>query len=205
MDVARIWPSALKNPHFQLNFEKKDRKKFLVYGVDGFVHKGNDLLLEVFAKHSDWTLFLCGKDGEKRAQKAGYKLSGNVHAMGQIDTLSEQFIQIVNQCYFLLLPSCSEALSTAVLTAMRHGVLPVVTHGIGLDNLTDYCRYFDGFTIQEIEEKLEQIIREDEKQLQRQSRQTMRYADEHYNLHAFTESFQNALAQLTSTGVRNNL
>lgn len=195
-DVVRIWPSAPKNPQFQLNFEKKDVKNFLVYGVDGFVHKGNDLLIEVFAKHPDWTLFMCGKGGKEKVKKAGYKLPANVHAMEYVDTLSEQFIEIADQCYFLLLPSCSEAPSTAVLTAMRHGVLPVVSKGIGLDELTEYCRYFEDFSISKIEEKLDEIISEDKTCIQRQSLQAMTYADEHFNLHTFTESFQNALIQL---------
>lgn len=196
--VFRIWPSALKNPTFSLDFSQKKRTNFLVYGTDGFVHKGNDILVEIFERHPEWTLYLCGARGEEKAKEAGYRLPPNVHAVGFVDTMSEQFNEIVSKCYYLLLPSCSEGISTAVLTGMRHGMLPVVSRGIGLDGLTEYCVYFEDYHIERVEDLLRQLVEEgtEEKQLQRRSRNAMEYADAHYRLEDFTKMFQDALLEI---------
>lgn len=197
--VIRIWPSALKNPTFSLDFSQKKRTDFMVYGTDGFVHKGNDLLVEIFGRHPEWTLYLCGARGEEKAREAGYRLPPNVHAVGFVDTMSEQFNEIVKKCYYLLLPSCSEALSTAVLTCMRHGMLPVVSRGIGLDGLTEYCVYFEDYHIECIENVLWKLTESDagEGQLQECCRRIMEYADVHYRLTDYTQMFRYALQELT--------
>lgn len=193
----RIWPSALKNPTFQLSYQNKKKNSFMVYGVDGFIHKGNDLLIEVFAKHPEWKLYVCGKNGENKAKQIGYtNLPENIHIMGAIDTLSETFNEIVKECYYLLLPSCSEAPSTAVLTGMRHGVIPIVSRGIGLDNLIDYCKYFDDYHIGEIEKRISEAVKENDEVLQEMSRCIMEYADKEYTLDAYTQGIRCALEEL---------
>lgn len=193
--VMRIWPSALKNPAFTLDFSRKEKKNFLVYGVDGFVHKGNDILVEIFAKHPDWNLYLCGARGVEKAKEAGYQLPANVHAVGFVNTLSEQFNEIVGKCYYLLLLSCSEGLSTAVLTGMRHGMLPVVSKGIGLDDLDAYCSYFDDFHLETVEKKLEQLISDEfsQEELVEKSKNIIAYADTHYKLTDYAEGLREAL------------
>ena len=196
--VVRIWPSALKNPTFRLDFSEKKKTNFMVYGTDGFVHKGNDILIEIFAKHPEWNLYLCGARGAEKAKEAGYQLPPNVHAVGFVDTMSEQFNEIVGKCYYLLLPSCSEAPSTAVLTGMRHGMLPVVSRGIGLDGLEDYLAYFSDYHIETVEGMLEQLVSQetDESCLQEKSRHSMEYADTHYRLVDYTDGLRDALSQL---------
>lgn len=197
-NVQRVWPSALKNTSFILEFSRKKRTSFLVYGVDGFIHKGNDLLIEIFAKHPEWELYLCGARGEEKAKEAGYDLPANVHAVGFVDTLSMKFNEIVSKCYYLLLPSCSEAPSTAVLTGMRHGMIPIVSKGIGLDGLDEHCRYFPGYHVEEIEKVLLAVTADemDEKQLQEQSRGALEYADAHYKLSDYTEGLRVALCEV---------
>lgn len=192
-NVCRIWPSALKNPEFALDFSEKKKTSFLVYGVDGFVHKGNDILVEIFAKHPEWDLYLCGTRGAEKAKEAGYTLTPNVHAVGFVDTLSPQFNEIAGKCYYLLLASGSEGLSTAVITGMRHGMLPIVSKGIGLDDLGDFCRYFPDYHVQEIERTLMEAVGAEEQQLQKMSQEAMIYADDNYKLSDYTEGLRRAL------------
>ena len=192
--VERIWPSALKNPDFQLNFSKKKKTNFLVYGVDGFVHKGNDLLIEIFKNHPEWELYLCGARGAEKAKEAGYAtLPENVHAMGFVDTLSDKFIELADQCYFLLLPSCSESPSTSVLTGLRHGILPITMRGNGLDELEAYCRFFEDYHIASVEATIQRAVEENEECLKEQSKAAMEYADKHFTLEAFTKQMREAL------------
>ena len=195
--VDRVWPSALKNPDFALDFSKKKKTNFLVYGVDGFIHKGNDILVELFAKHPEWNLYLCGARGAEKAEEAGYKLTENVHVCGFVDTMSDQFHEIAAKCYYLLLPSCSESPSTSALTALRHGIIPIVMKGNGLDELGDYCRYFEDYHMESIEQTIAEAVCSDEEILQQQGRAAMEYADEHYTLADYTEQMRTVMSKIT--------
>ena len=194
--VDRVWPSALKNPDFALDFSRKKKTNFLVYGVDGFIHKGNDILVELFAKHPEWNLYLCGARGAEKAEEAGYKLTENVHVCGFVDTMSDQFHEIAAKCYYLLLPSCSESPSTSALTALRHGIIPIVMKGNGLDELGDYCRYFEDYHMENIEQTIAEAVCVDEEVLQQQGRAAMEYADEHYMLQEYTRQIKNILGKI---------
>lgn len=194
--VDRVWPSALKNPDFALDFSRKKKTNFLVYGVDGFIHKGNDILVELFAKHPEWNLYLCGARGAEKAEEAGYKLTENVHVCGFVDTMSDQFHEITAKCYYLLLPSCSESPSTSALTALRHGIIPIVMKGNGLDELGDYCRYFEDYHMESIEQTIAEAVCVDEEVLQQQGRAAMEYADEHYTLQEYTRQIKNILGKI---------
>lgn len=196
--VDRVWPSALKNPDFALDFSRKKKTNFLVYGVDGFIHKGNDILVELFAKHPEWNLYLCGARGAEKAEEAGYKLTENIHVCGFVDTMSEQFHEIAAKCYYLLLPSCSESPSTSALTALRHGIIPIVMKGNGLDELGDYCRYFEDYHMESIEQTIAEAVCVDEEVLQQQGRAAMEYADEHYTLADYTEQMRTVMSKITA-------
>ena len=194
--VDHVWPSALKNPDFTLDFSEKKKTNFLVYGVDGFIHKGNDILVELFAKHPEWNLYLCGARGAEKAKEAGYKLTENVHVCGFVDTMSDQFNEIAAKCYYLLLPSCSESPSTSALTALRHGIIPIVMKGNGLDELGDYCRYFEDYHMESIEQTIAEAVCADEEVLQQQGRAAMEYADAHYTLQEYTRQIKNILGKI---------
>lgn len=65
--------------------------------------------------------------------------------------------EIFGKCRFIISASCSETLSSAVLTAMRYGLIPVVMTGTGMDNFSEYCYYFSNYEIESIERVLEQV------------------------------------------------
>ena len=58
--TRRIFPSGFGDDKYVMNLESRNRKKFLCLASDGFIHKGYDLLLDVFSRHPDWSLALCG-------------------------------------------------------------------------------------------------------------------------------------------------
>lgn len=195
--IVRIMPSALKNPGFHMDFSKKDTRSFLVYGVDGFVHKGNDILVEVFAKHPDWQLYLCGARGDEKAKEAGYTLPPNVHACGFVDTLSDAFLDLAGKCCYILLPSCSEALPTSVITGMRHGLIPIVSKGIGLDGFSECCRYFTGYHVNQIDADLQDAVLASEEELKALACSNYEFADREFTLERFTEHMREAVKSLT--------
>ena len=84
--VQRIFPSAFKNKKYEVNVcEKRRNTNFLVFGVKGFVHKGNDLLIEVFQKHPEWKLYMCGREIHEECRRLGLVLPANVIDCGFVD------------------------------------------------------------------------------------------------------------------------
>lgn len=195
--VRRIFSSAIVNGDFENKFEKKKKENFLMLGTAGFVHKGADLLVEVFEKHPNWHLYLCGHDVSDILKKLGYNtVNENIHDCGYIDVHGKEFPVLVEKCVYILLPSCSEGFSTAVLTGMTHGMIPIISKKMGMDFMQQYCMYFEGFKIEDIEHKLEQAIEIPIEQLERKSQEIYRYANQEFTLAHFTENMQDILTEL---------
>ena len=196
-NIQRIYPSAFKNRKYEVNVcEKRKSINFLVFGVKGFVHKGNDLLLEVFDKHPEWNLYMCGREIKEECKRLGLVLPNNARDCGFVDVCSDKFLELIEICPFVLLPSCSEGMSTSLLTCMRHGLIPVTMRGTGMDELFDYCEYFEDYHLSAIESKLEELAGMDTKKMEKYSNKIYEYANENFALESFTEHFKKCMEEL---------
>lgn len=195
--VYRVYPSAFKNEKFFENIqdERKDTN-FLVFGTKGFVHKGNDLLLEVFENHSEWQLYLCGNKIAQECKKMGLSLPQNVYDCGFVSVDSEEYLKLVRKCRFVLLPSCSEGMSTALMTCMRHGLIPVTMRGTGMDELAAYCEYFEGYRISQIEEKISELVSVNSDCMIERSNQIYEYANRMFTLEEYTKGFKDIMLSI---------
>ncbi|HFQ5315995.1 TPA: glycosyltransferase [Vibrio vulnificus] len=110
------------------------RRSALWFGSYGLLHKGLDLAVEAFRENPSWTLHICGyTDAEKELLDAIH-LPENVVVHGFVNVFSEDFKRLCNDCGFVLLPSCSEGIATAVITAVANGaMIPLVTDESGFD------------------------------------------------------------------------
>ncbi|MDE6052527.1 MAG: glycosyltransferase, partial [Lachnospiraceae bacterium] len=192
--VYRVYPSAFKNEKYVNNIQDDRRStNFLVFGTKGFIHKGNDLLLEVFAKHPEWSLYLCGSRIAQECRKIGMALPQNVFDCGFVNVDSEKYLKLVRICPFVLLPSCSEGMSTALMTCMRHGLIPVTMRGTGMDELETYCEYFEGYLISQIEKKICELVSMNPMYITERSNQIYEYANQNFVLEEYTKNLKKAL------------
>lgn len=119
------------------------RRSMLWFGSYGLLHKGLDLAVEAFRDNPGWTLHICGYTEAEKDLLDAIDLPENVVVHGFIDVFSEEFKEICLGCGFVLLPSCSEGIATAVITAVANGaMIPLVTNESGFD-IND-----DGFAIE---------------------------------------------------------
>lgn len=196
VDVKRVWPTAIANP-YDISFDDRDIKNFLVLGTDGFIHKGIDLLVEIFSIHKDWNLYLCGYNIAKTLKKLKYSsLPENIHDCGYIDVTGKHFVELAQKCTYLLSASCSEGLSTAVLTAMYHGLLPVIMKGNGMDDLEEYCLYFDGYRLEDIENAVKKATFRSQEECKVQAAKIMKYARDRFTIERFTDTIERELNML---------
>lgn len=196
-EVYRVYPSGFKNEKYDANLhDRRGNTNFFVFGTKGFVHKGNDLLAEVFKKHPEWRLYICGRGIAQDCKKLGIKLPENVIDCGFINVESDAFLELMAKCPYVLLPSCSESTPTALLTCMRHGQIPVTMRGIGMDELEDYCEYFDGFQISQIEKKLEELALREPADVSALSDRIYEYANRTFALERYTQSMREVLKSI---------
>lgn len=189
--ARRILPSMIFNENFS-DYSKRKKNNFLILGTDGFVHKGVDLLIEVFNKHPEWNLYMCGHCIEEKVKEHGYVLNSNIYNCGYIDIKSDIFVELAEKCMFIVLPSCSEAASTAVMTGMCHGMIPIIMKDNGMDELIQYCEFFEDYRIENIEKKFMEVTNEPIESLISKGKNISEYAKEAYSLQKFTNDFMEA-------------
>ena len=114
------------------------KQHFLWFGSGGLIHKGLDLCLEFFSKNPHLHLHICGPKEDDFYKVFHDKLHlNNIHIHGFVQVDSDDFLQIVQQCLFTIMPSCSEGQSTSLLTTMATGLIPIASKESGktLNNL----------------------------------------------------------------------
>jgi len=129
------------------DLEHKDfltaRRNFLAFPSTGLLHKGLDLILEVFAALPDVDLWVCGplesaaEQGFIRIYRRELFHTTNIHPIGWTDIYSRRFGQLTDKCAFVVLPSCAEGMPGGVLNCMGRGMIPLVSREAAID--TDGC------------------------------------------------------------------
>lgn len=196
--IYRIVPNAFKNKNYSINSTKRNKLNFVMFGIQGgFIRKGADLLIETFSKHPEWNLYLCDRDIPAMLRELKYKpLPSNIYDMGFVDINSNGLVDLFAKCQFILLPSCSEAPSSAVLTGMRHGLIPIVSRGIGLDIFKEYCYYFDNYKIDDIEKKIIETLDIPDDQLTQRSNEVYKFANSTFTLSVFTKTIKDIISEI---------
>ena len=121
-------------------FSEKQSNSFLFLSSSSQVHKGLDLLLDVFSKHNQFNLYVCSDFKSENDFFDLYKdeltAFSNIKGIGMLDLKGRHFQSILNICSYLVLPSCSEGMSGAVLTAMSAGLIPIISDRCGVDYIS---------------------------------------------------------------------
>lgn len=107
------------------------KNRFLWFGSTGLIHKGVDVLVDAFREVPWCNIDFYGLSPLELPIFNKIKAENTVDC-GRINVQGEEFIQeVVNRHCFMIFPSCSEGMSTAVATCMAHGIIPVVTRECG--------------------------------------------------------------------------
>lgn len=125
-----------------IDIENKDFKKaqnhFLWFGSPGLLHKGLDILIEIFSKSPNIVLHICGAwPDEKRFIEIFQKeieQCRNIKKHGFIDIDSDEFKKLMDTCAFVVFPSVSEGGAVSILNVMGNGgLIPIISKSVGLD------------------------------------------------------------------------
>ena len=185
-----IFPIGLTNNNYV--FENKNhllsRKQFLWLGSTGAIHKGLDLLLNIFIKQNDIVLHICGFNKyERKYLKLPNK--NNIIDHGHIDINSEIFLNLNKLCSYIILPSCSEGFSTSITTGMIHGLIPVVMRDTGFNKLGEIAVFFEDYKLDYLHVKINELANMDPEKLTILSRQSYDFARQHFTIPAYGQNF----------------
>lgn len=178
-----------------------DKRKFLFFSSAGQVHKGLNLLLDIFAADNSLELFVCSpfaeeKDFEKEYKKELYQ-TDNIHAVGFADIWSEEFRRIASECVFSIHPSCSEGMSGAVLTVMSMGILPICTRECGFDE--DEVFILNDAGADTIRNRIIECLQYDDAWIHERKEYTVCLTKTKYSRAAFSNAVEKAISDVIRT------
>jgi glycosyltransferase involved in cell wall biosynthesis len=186
-----LFPTGIQHPEFfpkQKN-HSETRKGFLWLGSYGAIHKGLDLLIDVFRERPDLTLHICGLvPSEKKL--LGLRESSNIIDHGYVRIDSTAFLNLADACSFIILPSCSEGFSTSITTGMMHGLIPVVTKDIGMNKLGKLAFFLDDYHIEYLSTRVRDLSNSDPGILNEMSINAYKFALDNFTPEAFERSFR---------------
>jgi glycosyltransferase involved in cell wall biosynthesis len=155
----------------------KAKTNFLWFGSSGMIHKGLDLLLEIFSKKEDIHLHICGPlEGEPEFKRTYFNelfKRPNIHYYGFVILNSPLFKDLLRKCAFVVFPSCSEGGSPSVLNVCGNGgLIPLLSKEASID--TDGFGYiFDKISIESIQFVIDKVLQAQDKELMEKSNHCM--------------------------------
>lgn len=193
---------------FPIKFRNKDTRKFLFFASSGQVHKGLDLLLEIFGqKDFPFELYICSSFQSEKEFCEVYKSelfhTSNIHSVGFIDIMGEQFCEISEKCSFTILPSCSEGVAGSVLTAMSAGIIPIVSRECGFED--DEVIQLRDCDMETIEEAIRYYGEKDSEWIEQESIRVRQIVKDRYSRESFVQSVRAALQDVLGKKQNQNI
>jgi len=184
---------------FQKDWENA-KKRFVWFGGKGAILKGLDLLLDVFVKKPNLTLYVCGsveKDFEKAFRKELYE-TNNIHYLGWVPLESSTIKELAKMCAFNILPSVSEGSPGSIINLMRLGMIPIVSRIASLP-FEKMKFLIDDLNIEKIGSVIEHASLVDNKELMDISFSYKKFVEMNYNLKIFENDFRTTIEKILSS------
>lgn len=192
--IYQLNVNALYDKHKDINKDHiRTRRKFLWFGSTGAIHKGLDLLVEVFRRLPEYQLDVYGAN---QIELKDLELSSNIHICNKINVFSEQFIDdVVNEHSFVISLSCSEGMQSSIATCMMYGLIPIVSIETGYDDnpyvIIPECR-----DINQIISDIKKCASMASEELVKLEHNVMRFASSHYTIEKFTETYNQVISKI---------
>lgn len=180
----------------KLDLSVKDSRSFVYFASYGQVHKGLDLLLDVFAQNDfPCELYICSCVLAEKEFCNCYNQelfsTNNIHTIGFVDVGSEKFWHIMSKCSYALLPSCSEATAGSVITCMSAGIIPIVSKECGFED--DEVINLPDCELTTIHDHIIEYSMKSSEWIKEKAQQVKYIADTNYSKTNFSKFFERSL------------
>jgi hypothetical protein len=170
--------------------KNKIRKNFIWFGSQGAIHKGLNETMIAFQNILDVKLYVAGCAEIDFNALNPFK---NVIYTGVLDVKSEKFTEIIDDCIGFVLPSASEGISTAAITCMYRGLIPIVTQET---NVLIRHEYIASANSKDIEIAVKKLLQMTDSQLLSLSEENRTFCLNAYNKLIFKNSLAAAFSDL---------
>ncbi len=176
------------------------KKNFLWFASSGMIHKGLDLLIEVFKELKYLDLHICAplQDEPSFREVYSYELTNlpNIHYYGFISLKSSVFKELITKCGVIVYPSCSEGGSPSVLNVCGNsGMIPCVSRESTIDvNSIGYI--FKDLEIEAIKNTIQKIAEMSDSEMKEKSLLCGKTISENYSLQKFSSRFKNIVIEI---------
>lgn len=200
--TTNSWKIVFKGPIYPINnfafkeimFNSKHKiyeevnSNFLFFASGPQIGKGLDLLLEIFPKHPTLKLYICSNfknesDFCEIYQKELYH-TPNIHSVGRIAVNSKHFYELVDDCTYVILPSCTEGQAGSVVVCMYSGLIPVVTKESGIDT-EDFGITLKDDSIETLEKSILALSQKTSQWCETHSKKTRKASEDKFSEMAF--------------------
>lgn len=184
---------------------EQTKKNFLFFAGAGQLHKGLDLLLEVFTTIcTDCNLYVCSPfEKEKEFCKAYYNelyRSKNIFPIGFTNINDDKTKEIFGKCAYLIVPSCSEARMGSALVCMSSGIIPILTRECGLDE-GEFIP-LDSIELADIGNVIHECANRDIDWINKEAVRYRQIVSTKYSREAFSKSINTGLSEVLNTEER---
>lgn len=131
--IFSVEVTGIYSEKYHSNKSNDGIKRFICLTSNGVVHKGVDLLVDFFSNTSEKVELVIAGITSKKELDLVYKSDNNIKFIDRIDVNGKEFFDLANNSQFIINASCSEGCSTAVLTGLRYGLIPVVTEACNIN------------------------------------------------------------------------
>jgi hypothetical protein len=175
-------------------------REFLWFNGSGAVHKGLDLVLDVFARHPELTLHVVGSYLRERDFVDEYRseLFGlpNIHSHGFLYPGGTAFQRLLQRVGLFISPSCSEGISTSAITCMQAGLVPILSRNCGISLPEGVGWLLQESSIAEIEKTIIHSTLLEDTCFTSMAAASRRFALESYSRSTFTARISEVLANV---------
>lgn len=171
--------------------KKTKANTFIWFGSAGAALKGLQLSIEA-ARHRPGIELLVAGCTENEFESCRSR-PGNVRFLGRIEVPSPIFLDIMAKVGFLLLPTGAEGISTAVITCMYQGVVPITTRQA---NIKDGCIVLEAADLPSILRSIDFVTELNDEDFQARSTKASQIARTLYSPKQFRKSFEDALNEV---------
>jgi hypothetical protein len=191
----RLVNNVTLHPFFSMKSQERTNN-FLFISSVGQIHRGLDLLLDIFPGLTNKLYVMSSFDDEKEFVDLYYKelyQTANIIPVGYLPLNSIRFREIINDVDFVILPSCSEGQSSSVINIMAYGKLPVVPENVGIPEIEEIGIKIETVDLHGVLSAVQKAIAlSDEDITQKQKKLT--FHNRLYTPHSFTSCFEAIVA-----------
>lgn len=172
---------------------------FLFMAGPGNLHKGLDIILDAWARLPNnihlHIVTLLDNDFAQYYKKQLYD-TPNIHTYGFVMQRSEQYDEIIKNCQFSVLLSCSEGSPGSVIESMHQGLIPIISIESHVD-IGDYGYILKNNTVEELEKLIHTLSDLKPSEIVKSQQQLIDWTEKEFTVQKYEKEFATIVEEIT--------